>query len=100
MSEKKFRKKCTEKVTGSKILAMRGRGDFINFYLAPPQITPPKIPRPDAATDHLFDHSLKTTNSTVFVKIKRLNTYVSPPVNAFIQGMQALIGLTNNLLAS
>ena len=45
---------------GSKILATRGRRDFVKFYLAPPpqkkmrvapQMPPPQIPRPGAATD-------------------------------------------------
>ena len=40
---------------GSKILATRGRGDFVKFYLAPPKmrVAPqmsPQIPRPGAAT--------------------------------------------------
>ena len=49
ISEKMYGKKSR----GSKILATRGRGNFVKFYLAPP----PKmrvalqIPRPGAATD-------------------------------------------------
>ena len=51
ISEKMYGKKSR----GSKILATRGRGDFVNFYLAPPQMRvapqmpPPQIPRPGAA---------------------------------------------------
>ena len=44
-----------KKSRGSKILATRGRGDFVKFYLAPPKMRvapqmPPQIPRPGAAT--------------------------------------------------
>ena len=45
-----------EKNPGVKILASRGRGDFVKFYLAsPPKMhvapqMPPEIPRPGAAT--------------------------------------------------
>ena len=44
-----------EKIQGLKILTMRGRGDFVKFYLAPPKMRvapqmPPQIPRPGAAT--------------------------------------------------
>ena len=47
-----------KKSRGSKILATRGRGDFVKFYLAPPRKMrvasqmppPPQIPRPGAAT--------------------------------------------------
>ena len=45
-----------KKSRGSKILATRGRGDFVKFYLAPPKwllplkCLPPQIPRPGAAT--------------------------------------------------
>ena len=46
-----------KKSRGSKILATRGRGDFVKFYLAPPKMRvapqmPPQIPRPGAATAH------------------------------------------------
>ena len=51
ISEKMYGKKSR----GSKILATRGRGDFVKFYLAPPKMRvapqmPPQIPRPGAAT--------------------------------------------------
>ena len=52
ISEKMYGKKSR----GSKILATRGRGDFVKFYLAPPPKMyvapqmPPQIPRPGAAT--------------------------------------------------
>ena len=54
--EKILEKMHGKKSRGSKILATRGRGDFVKFYLAPhpkmrvaPQM-PPQIPRPGAAT--------------------------------------------------
>ena len=56
ISEKMYGKKSR----GSKLLATRGRGDFVKFYLAPPkmriapQMPPPQIPRPDAATGHRY----------------------------------------------
>ena len=51
ISEKMYEKKSRR----SKILATRGRGDFVKFYLAPPKMRvapqmPPQIPRPGAAT--------------------------------------------------
>ena len=52
ISEKMYGKKSR----GSKILATRGRGDFVKFYLAPPPqnaccpSNAPQIPRPGAAT--------------------------------------------------
>ena len=54
--EKNSKKMYGKKSRGSKILATRGRGDFVKFYLAPPQNAccpsnaPPQIPRPGAAT--------------------------------------------------
>ena len=52
ISEKMYGKKSR----GSKILATRGREDFMKFYLAPPKCVfppkcpPPQIPTPGAAT--------------------------------------------------
>ena len=61
-----------KKSRGSKILATRGRGDFVKFYLAPPppkcvlplKCPPPQIPRPGAVTDNApYDKSI--TNPTL-----------------------------------
>ena len=53
----KISEKCMEKNPGGqKFLATRGKGDFVKFYLAPPQNAccpsndPPQMPRPGAAT--------------------------------------------------
>ena len=55
MSGKKFRKKCIEKIQGVKNFGNEGVGDFVKFYLAPPQnaccpSNVPQIPRLGAAT--------------------------------------------------
>ena len=66
ISEKMYGKKSR----GSKILATRGRGDFVKFYLATPKCVlplkcpPPQIPRPGAAT--VYKEHRQITESTEF----------------------------------